>query len=205
MEEGRAAFLLPFCCQSSKVSPSRRLSPTAHRPCMSLPCPASPPASRALRACLPVRPRLRGHLTVLSCARGVRAALLPPHQPCGRASTNYTQHNCHKDNPQLSKPIARFDSHRWQVADADFSAKPRIEPGPTYFSAPDVGSSACLLNTVNMDLSPVRYAPRPPLLLSRAPLLVASVCSERLSAGHLAPSPAPAPCPHASQLTHYPC
>ena len=66
-------------------------------------------------------------------------------------------------------------------------------------------SFSFLLTTGNVGLSPVRYAPRPPLLLSRAPLLVASVCSERLSAGHLAPSPAPAPCPHASQLTHYPC
>ena len=69
MEEGRTAFLLPFCCQSSKVSPPRRVSPSAHRPCTRLACRASPPASLTLRACSPVRPRLRVHRTVHSCAR----------------------------------------------------------------------------------------------------------------------------------------
>ena len=57
---GLAALLLPSRRPSSKVSPPRHVSPSAHRPCTRLACRASPPASLTLRACLPVRPRLRG-------------------------------------------------------------------------------------------------------------------------------------------------
>ena len=94
MEDGRTAFLLPFCCQSSKVSPPRRVSPTAHRPCMPLSCPASPPASRALRACFPVRPRLRVHRTVHSCARPGRHFPGSPDRHAGSPSATTHDITC---------------------------------------------------------------------------------------------------------------
>ena len=124
MEEGRAAFLLPFCCQSSKVSPPRRVSPAAHRPCLPLPCRACPPASRALRSCFPGRPRLRGAPTVHSCARGVRR--FPWGTPDSGGSPSVSIHDIacafvHRNPPNSSLALTHTGGR---------------SPTPTFQSAP---------------------------------------------------------------------
>ena len=41
----------------------------------------------------------------------------------------------HKWNPQLSKLIPQFDSHRWQAADLDFSVDPRMSQDDFFFGS----------------------------------------------------------------------
>ena len=135
MEDGRTAFLLPFCCQSSKVSPPRRVSPTAHRPCMPLSCPASPPASRALRACFPVRPRLRVHRTVHSCARPGRHFPGSPDRHAGSPSATTHDITCAFVMRNSENSSLTLTDTGAQAADLDFHDGPRMSKIDYFFGS----------------------------------------------------------------------
>ena len=128
-------FLLPFCCQSSKVSPPRRVSPTGHRPCMPLSCPASPPASRALRACFPLRPRLRVHRTVHSCARPGRHFPGSPDRHAGSPSATTHDITCAFEMRNSENSSLTLTDTGAQAADLDFHDGPRMSKIDYFFGA----------------------------------------------------------------------
>ena len=135
MEEGRAAFLLLFCCQSSKVSPPRRVSPTAHRSCMPVSCPASPPASRALRACFPVRPRLRGRRSLHSCARGVCRLTCGTRDCAGSPSATTHDIACAFATRDSQNSSLALTEHWCTVRRPGFHGDPRMTKDDFFFGS----------------------------------------------------------------------